>query len=414
MSNILAAQHLDIELIRKQFPILDQQVHGKPLIYFDNAATNQKPQSVIDALSYHYQNDNANIHRGIHTLAERSTAAFEDTRKAVQSFINANEAEEIIFTKGTTESINLVASSWGRKFLNPGDEVLISAMEHHSNIVPWQMICEERGASLRVMPINEAGEIILDEVKKLLSGKTKMVAFNHASNTLGTINPVKQITEMAHGVGAKVLIDGAQATSHLEVDVKALDVDFYAFSAHKMYGPTGLGVLYGKRTALEKMPPYQGGGEMIKEVTFEGTTYNDIPYKFEAGTPDIANVIAFRKSIDFINELGKENIANYEKELLAYGTDALQAIEEVRIIGTARDKVSVISFEVAGIHHFDLGMWLDAKGIAVRTGHHCTQPLMDHYCIEGTTRASFSVYNTKAEIDSFINALKDIINKFKK
>ncbi|OEK01429.1 cysteine sulfinate desulfinase [Roseivirga sp. 4D4] len=413
MSNTLTDHHIDVERIRKEFQVLDQEVNGKPLIYFDNAATNQKPQRVIDALVHHYQNDNANIHRGIHTLAERSTAKFEETRKAVQEFIGANEAEEIIFTKGTSESINLVASSWGRKFLNQGDEVLISAMEHHSNIVPWQMICEERGAILKVMPINEAGEIILEEVEQLLTEKAKMVAFNHASNTLGTINPVKKITKMAHAVGAKVLIDGAQSTSHLEVNVKDLNVDFFAFSAHKMYGPTGLGVLYGKRGILEKIPPYQGGGEMIKDVSFGGTTYNDIPYKFEAGTPDIANVIALKKAIEFIDELGKENISAYEEELLSYATEQLSAIEGLRIIGTAQEKVSVVSFEVEGIHHFDLGMWLDAKGIAVRTGHHCTQPLMDHYCIEGTARASFAVYNTKSEIDTFVSALKDIITKFK-
>lgn len=404
---------LDIEKIRQEFPILHQEVNGKPLVYFDNAATNQKPQRVIDALVNYYQHDNANIHRGVHTLAERATAAYEETRKAVQEFIGANEAEEIIFTKGTSESINLVASSWGRKFLEPGDEVLISTMEHHSNIVPWQMICEERGAILKVMPINAAGEIVLQEAEKLLSEKTKLVAFNHASNTLGTVNPVKELTAMAHAVGAKVLVDGAQSTSHLTFDVKDLDVDFFAFSSHKMYGPTGLGVLFGKRTLLEKMPPYQGGGEMIKDVSFEETTYNDIPYKFEAGTPDIANVIAFKKAIEFINELGKENIAAYEKELLTYGTEQLQQIEGVRIVGTAKEKVSVISFEVEGIHHFDLGMWLDAKGVAVRTGHHCTQPLMDHFCIEGTARASFAVYNTKEEIDIFISALKDTISKFK-
>ncbi|OEK04136.1 aminotransferase class V-fold PLP-dependent enzyme [Roseivirga misakiensis] len=413
MSSIVKHQTLDIEKIRSEFPVLHQEVNGKPLIYFDNAATNQKPQRVMDALSYYYAHDNANIHRGIHTLAERATAAFEETRKAVQNFIGANEAEEIIFTKGTSESINLVASSWGRKFLNAGDEVLISTMEHHSNIVPWQMICEERGASLKVMPINPEGEILLEEAEKLITVKTKMVAFNHASNTLGTVNPVKRLTKIAHSVGAKVLVDGAQSTSHLKVDVRDLDVDFFAFSAHKMYGPTGLGILYGKRSVLEKMPPYQGGGEMIKEVSFGKTTYNDIPYKFEAGTPDIANVIALKKAIEFIDELGKENIAAYESELLRYGTEKLSAIEGVRIVGTAKEKVSVISFEVEGIHHFDLGMWLDAKGIAVRTGHHCTQPLMDHFCIEGTARASFSVYNTKEEIDAFIEALKVIISKFK-
>ncbi len=413
MSKTLTGVKLDIEGIRREFPVLDQVVNGKPLIYFDNAATNQKPQRVVDALVNYYQKDNANIHRGIHTLAERSTTAFEDTRKVIQRFINANESEEIIFTKGTSESINLVASSWGRKFLKKGDEILISTMEHHSNIVPWQLICEEKGADLKIMPINEAGEILVDELDGLISEKTKLVAFNHASNTLGTINPVKKIVEKAHVVGAKVLLDGAQSTSHLEIDVQDLNIDFFAFSAHKMYGPTGIGVLYGKRDILEKVPPYQGGGEMIKDVSFTKTTYNDIPYKFEAGTPDIATVIAFKKAVEFIEEIGKENIAAYEKELLEYATAKMEAIEGVKIVGTAQDKVSVISFQVEGIHHFDLGMWMDAKGIAVRTGHHCTQPLMDHYGIEGTARASFSVYNTKEEIDSFIAALNDTISKFR-
>jgi cysteine desulfurase/selenocysteine lyase len=404
---------LDIEAIRAEFPILDQKVNGKQLVYLDNAATNQKPQRVIDALTHHYQKDNANIHRGIHTLAERSTEAFEATRAAIQTFINANEVEEIIFTKGTSESINLVASSWGRKFLNEGDEVLISTLEHHSNIVPWQMICEEKGAVLKVMPINQKGEIILEEIDGLLSEKTKMVAFNHASNSLGSINPVKAIIDKAHAVGAKVLIDGAQATSHLNIDVQGLNADFYAFSAHKMYGPTGLGVLYGKRTELEKMPPYQGGGEMIKDVSFEKTTYNDIPYKFEAGTPGIANVIAFKSAIEFINEFGKENIAAHEAELLAYATAELKKIKGIRLIGEAKEKVGVLSFIVDGVHHYDLGLWMDAKGVAVRTGHHCTQPLMDFYGIEGSVRASFAVYNTIEEIDIFVNALKSTIEKFK-
>ncbi len=411
---ILKEAKLNIETIRAEFPILDQQVNGKQLVYLDNAATNQKPQRVIDALSHYYQNDNANIHRGIHTLSERSTAAFEATRAAVQTFINANEVEEIIFTKGTTESINLVASSWGRKFLNEGDEVLISALEHHSNIVPWQMICEERGAILKVMPISQNGEIILEEIENLLTERTKMVAFNHASNSLGSINPVKTIIDKAHAIGAKVLVDGAQATSHLHVDVQALNADFYAFSAHKMYGPTGLGVLYGKRTELEKMPPYQGGGEMIKDVSFEKTSYNDIPYKFEAGTPDIANVVALKSAIEFIEGFGKENIAAHEAEILAYATAELKKIEGVKIIGEAKEKVGVLSFIVEGIHHFDLGMWMDAKGVAVRTGHHCTQPLMDFYCIEGTVRASFAVYNTIEEVDIFVGALKATIEKFKR
>lgn len=407
------SKELDIEAIRAEFPILHQKVNGKPLVYFDNAATNQKPLSVINALQHHYEADNANIHRGIHTLAERSTTAFENTRKAVQAFINANEAEEIIFTKGTTESINLVASSWGRKFLSEGDEIIVSGLEHHSNIVPWQLIAEEKGASVKAIPVLDNGDLDIAAFSKLLSDKTKMVAVNHASNSMGTINPVKEIIEMAHAVGSKVLIDGAQASSHLIVDVQALNADFYALSAHKMYGPTGVGILYGKRSLLEKMSPYQGGGEMIKEVSFEGTTFNDIPYKFEAGTPNIADVVAFKAAIDFINELGKENIAAHEEELLSYATQQLKEIEGVKIIGEAQNKVSVVSFIVDGIHHFDLGMWMDAKGVAVRTGHHCTQPLMDRFCIEGTTRASFSVYNTKAEIDIFISALKDIIKKLK-
>ncbi|WP_420385923.1 aminotransferase class V-fold PLP-dependent enzyme [Roseivirga sp.] len=409
----VVSNSIDIEAIRAQFPILHQQVNGKPLVYFDNAATNQKPLSVINALKHHYEADNANIHRGIHTLAERSTTAFEDTRKAVQAFINANEAEEIIFTKGTTESINLVASSWGRKFLNEGDEIIVSGLEHHSNIVPWQLIAEEKGAKVKAIPVLENGDLDIPAFSNLLSDQTKMVAVNHASNSLGTINPVREIIEMAHAAGAKVLIDGAQASSHLIIDVQALNADFYALSAHKMYGPTGVGILYGKRDLLEKMPPYQGGGEMIKEVSFDGTSFNDIPYKFEAGTPNIADVVAFKAAIDFINELGKENIAAHEAELLSYATKALKEIEGLKIVGEAQEKVSVVSFTVEDIHHFDLGMWMDAKGVAVRTGHHCTQPLMDRFCIEGTIRASFSVYNTKAEIDTFIAALKDVIKKFK-
>jgi cysteine desulfurase/selenocysteine lyase len=409
----VVSTQLDIEAIRAEFPVLHQQVNGKPLVYFDNAATNQKPLQVINALKHHYEADNANIHRGIHTLAERSTTAFEDTRKAVQAFINANEAEEIIFTKGTTESINLVASSWGRKFLQSGDEIIVSGLEHHSNIVPWQLIAQEKGAKVRAIPVMENGDLDIAAFSQLLSDKTRLVAVNHASNSLGTINPVKQIIEMAHARGARVLIDGAQASSHLPIDVQQLNADFYAFSAHKMYGPTGVGILYGKRSLLEKMPPYQGGGEMIKEVSFEKTTFNDIPYKFEAGTPNIADVVAFKAAIDFINRVGKEHIAQYEEQLLTYATSQLKNIEEVKIIGEALHKVSVVSFVVEGIHHFDLGMWMDAKGVAVRTGHHCTQPLMDRFCIEGTTRASFSVYNTIEEIDVFIGALKDIIKKLK-
>jgi cysteine desulfurase/selenocysteine lyase len=411
------AQKLDIISIRNQFPILHQEVNGKPLIYFDNAATTQKPQSVIDALVKYYSHDNANIHRAAHTLAARSTDMFEDTRKTIQTFINANEAEECIFTKGVTESINLVAQTWGRKFLNAGDEVIITTMEHHSNIVPWQMICEEKGAILKVIPINNAGELLMDEYDKMLSSKTKMVACVWVSNALGTINPVKEIIEKAHAVGAKVLLDGAQACSHLEVDVQDLNCDFLAISSHKLYGPTGVGVLYGKRELLEAMPPYQGGGEMIKEVSFDKTTYNEIPYKFEAGTPNIGDVIAFKYAIDFINEIGKENIAKHENELLKHCIDGLEQINKspnhqiIQLIGTAKEKVSVQSFIINGMHHFDAGLMLDAKGIAVRTGHHCTQPLMNYLGVDGTIRASFSVYNTLAEVDVFLESVRKLVKR---
>lgn len=403
----------DVEEIREKFPILHQQVNGKPLVYFDNAATSQKPKVVIDALSDYYNKDNANIHRGIHTLAERATAAYEETRARVQEFIHAAEVEEIIFTKGTTEGINLVASTFGRKFIGAGDEIIISTLEHHSNIVPWQMLCEEKGCILKVIPINAKGEIIFEEYQALLSAKTKLVSVNHISNSLGTINPVKKIIEEAHKFGAKVLIDGAQAAPHLTIDVKDLDCDFYALSAHKVYGPTGTGVLYGKREVLEIMPPYQGGGEMIKEVHFSGTTYNDIPYKFEAGTPNIGEVIAFKAALDFVDQIGKENIAAYEDELLQYATELLYEVDGFTAVGTAEHKASVISFLVEGVHPFDLGQLLDAKGIAVRTGHHCTQPLMDFYEIEGTVRASFSIYNTKKEIKYFVDSLKEIIKMFR-
>jgi cysteine desulfurase/selenocysteine lyase len=411
------AQKLDIISIRNQFPILHQEVNGKPLIYFDNAATTQKPQSVIDALVKYYSHDNANIHRAAHTLAARSTDMFEDTRKTIQTFINANEAEECIFTKGVTESINLVAQTWGRKFLNAGDEVIITTMEHHSNIVPWQMICEEKGAILKVIPINNAGELLMDEYDKMLSSKTKMVACVWVSNALGTINPVKEIIEKAHAVGAKVLLDGAQACSHLEVDVQDLNCDFLAISSHKLYGPTGVGVLYGKRELLEAMPPYQGGGEMIKEVSFDKTTYNEIPYKFEAGTPNIGDVIAFKYAIDFINEIGKENIAKHENELLKHCIDGLEQINKspnhqiIQLIGTAKEKVSVQSFIINGMHHFDAGLMLDAKGIAVRTGHHCTQPLMNYLGVDGTIRASFSVYNTLEEVDVFLESVRKLVKR---
>lgn len=404
---------LDIEAIRKQFPILHQEVNGKPLVYFDNAATSQKPQCVIDALTHYYNTDNSNIHRGIHTLAERATSAFEDTRKTVAKFLNANEVEEIIFTKGTTEGINLVAATYGRKFINAGDEIIVSALEHHSNIVPWQILCEEKGAILKVIPVNEKGELMLEEYVKLLSDKTKLVSVNYISNALGTINPVKEIIDAAHKVGAKVLIDAAQAAPHVKLDVRALDCDFLAFSAHKVYGPTGVGALYGKRDLLEAMPPYQGGGEMIKDVSFSGTTFNDIPYKFEAGTPNIGEVIAFKAAIDFVEDLGQENIAQYEDELMAYANDLLKDVEGFTPIGTADKKASVISFLIEGVHPFDLGQLLDARGIAVRTGHHCAQPLMEFFNIEGTVRASFSVYNTKEEIKYFVESLQAVIKMFK-
>ncbi len=421
VANLKIMSKLDIISIRNQFPILHQEVNGKPLVYFDNAATTQKPQAVIDALVKYYNTDNANIHRAAHTLAARSTDMFEDTRKTIQAFINAKEVEECIFTKGVTESINLVAQTWGRKFLQAGDEVIITTMEHHSNIVPWQMICEEKGAILKVIPINEAGELLMDEYDKMLSSKTKMVACVWVSNALGTINPVKEIIQKAHAVGAKVLLDGAQACSHLEVDVQDLDCDFLAVSSHKLYGPTGVGVLYGKRELLEAIPPYQGGGEMIKEVSFEKTTYNEIPYKFEAGTPNIGDVIAFKYSLDFVNEIGKQNIATHENELLKHCVDGLDSInvktlhatslqeQPITLIGTAKQKVSVQSFVINGMHHFDAGMMLDAKGIAVRTGHHCTQPLMNRLGLDGTIRASFSVYNTLEEVDVFLEAVQRLV-----
>lgn len=408
-----AATAIDIEKIRAQFPILHQKVNGKPLIYFDNAATNQKPQQVIDALTNYYQGYNANIHRGIHTLAEKATKAFEETRGAMKQFINAKHVEEVIFTRGVTEGINLVASSYGRAFLREGDEVIISGLEHHSNIVPWQIICEEKKAKLKVIPVSEIGEIDLEAYRKLLSSKTKIVATNHASNSLGTINPVREIIRLAHEFGAIVLIDGAQAAAHLEIDVQELDCDFYCISSHKMYGPTGTGILYGKKDLLEKMPPYMGGGEMIKEVTFAKTTYNDLPYKFEAGTPNIGDVVALKEAVNFINTIGKDQIAEYESELLAYAVEKLSSIPSVKLIGTSKNKVAVQSFVIDGIHHFDIGQMLDTRGIAVRTGHHCTQPLMDSFKIDGTVRASFSVYNTKEEIDELAEGVKRIVNFMK-
>ena len=396
---------LDITRIRQDFPVLDQQVNGRPLVYLDNAATNQKPASVVNALTDYYEGYNANIHRGIHSLAEKATAAFEASRRAIQTFLNAKHPEEIIFTYGTTDGINLVAQSYGRHFLKAGDEIVISTMEHHSNIVPWQMLCQERGCILRIIPIDDNGELLLDEYEKLLSERTRIVSVVHVSNSLGTINPVKTMIDAAHAVGAVVLIDGAQATSHLDIDVQALDADFYVFSAHKLYGPTGMGVLYGKKAILDAMPPYRGGGEMIKEVTFAKTTYNELPYKFEAGTPNIADVVAVKTALEYIENLGKANIAAHEQDLLDYATEALDQIDGLRIVGRAKEKIGVVSFVLDGIHHEDTGYILDQQGIAVRTGHHCCQPLMQRLGIAGTTRASFAVYNTTDEIDKLVAGL---------
>lgn len=407
-----SAVTLDIQKIRTKFPILHQEVNGKPLIYFDNAASSQTAKPVIDSLINFYEKDHANIHRGIHTLAERSTKNFEATRERVQEFINAHESDEIVFTKGTTESINLVAHSWGSKFLKAGDEIILSQLEHHSNIVPWQLIAEKTGAIIKVIPINEKGELIIEEYKNLLTEKTKIVAVNYISNSLGTINPIKEMIGIAFDRDIITFIDAAQAAPHIKIDVQELNCDFLAFSSHKMYGPTGVGILYGRRGILEAIPPYQGGGEMINNVSFEKTTYNEIPYKFEAGTPSIGDIIAFDHAIQFIEEIGHQNIQAHENMLLEYASNKLKDIKGFIPIGTADNKASVISFIIAGVHQYDLGQLLDVKGIAVRTGHHCTQPLMDHLGIDGTVRASFSIYNTKEEIDIFYDALKQIVTRF--
>lgn len=396
---------LDIQKIRTDFPILSQKVNGKPLVYFDNGATSQKPQVVIDAISNYYQEINANIHRGVHTLSQLATDAYEISRGKIQNHINAKFPHEILFTSGTTFGINLVANGFA-SILKPCDEVLVSALEHHSNIVPWQMLCEKTGATLKVIPMNEKGELIMSEYDKLLSPKTKIVTVNHISNALGTINPIQYMIDKAHEVGAAILIDGAQAVPHLKPDVQALDCDFYVFSGHKMCAPTGTGVLYGKEAWLNKLPPYQGGGEMIKEVTFEKTTYADLPHKFEAGTPNIAGGIVLGTAIDYMNEVGFENIQKQELELLSYATMRLSEIDGLRIFGTSENKTSVISFNIDGIHPYDIGTIIDKLGIAVRTGHHCAQPIMNFFGIPGTIRASFSFYNTKEEIDLMVDAVK--------
>ena len=398
-----------MENIREQFDILNSTVYGKPLVYFDNAATTQKPRSVVDTLTRYYTTLNSNIHRGAHYLSNTATEAYEQCRRKVQSFINAKHAHEIVFTRGTTESINLVASSFGKRFLNSGDEIVISGMEHHSNIVPWQLVCQEKGAKLKVIPFSEQGVLDFEAFKQLLNEHTKLVAVNHVSNTLGSINPIKDIVQYAHSFNIPVLIDGAQGISHIGVDVQDIDCDFYCFSGHKMYAPMGVGVLYGKEEILNELPPYQGGGEMIKDVTFEKTTYNELPFKFEAGTPSVGDVLGLDAAIDFMNTIGINNIAQHEDMLLQYAMQQMQQIEGIRFIGTASNKTSVISFLLGTSHPYDVGTLLDKLGIAVRTGHHCTQPIMERYGIPGTVRASFAVYNTTQEVDIFVNALKRIV-----
>ena len=402
------APGFDVARTREDFPVLKQCIHGKPLVYLDNAATAQKPFAVIDAIRKFHEVDCANIHRGVHELSQRSTAAYEETRGKVRQFLNARSKNELIFVRGTTEGINLVASSWGRKNVKAGDEIVISAMEHHSNIVPWQMLCEEKGARLRVIPMDDRGDLILEEYEKLLNPRTRMVAVAHVSNALGTINPVRQVIEMAHQHGALALIDGAQAVPHLKVDVQALDADFYAFSGHKLIGPTGIGILYGKTRLLNAMPPYQGGGDMIRTVTFEKTTYNDLPYKFEAGTPNIAGGIGLGAALDYVTRIGLDKIAAYEHELLLYATETLARIPGLRLIGTAREKAAVLSFVIEGIHPHDIGTVLDREGIAVRTGHHCAQPVMDWFHVPATTRASLAFYNTREEIDALAAGLAKV------
>lgn len=408
MNNVQQHMILDIEKIRKDFPILNREVNGKPLVYFDNAATSQTPQQVIDVIVDYYSNYNANIHRGVHALSQEATDAYEEARIKIQKHFNAEHKHEIIYTSGTTHGINLVANGFS-SLLKKGDEVIVSALEHHSNIVPWQMLCERTGAQLKVLPMNTDGDLIISELDTLLNSNTKLVFVNHISNALGTINPIETIIEKAHNVGAAVLVDGAQSCPHIKPDVQALDVDFYVCSAHKICGPTGVGMLYGKEEWLNKLPPYQGGGEMIDQVSFEKTTYAGLPHKFEAGTPNICGGIAFGAALDYMNTIGFDAIASYENELLEYGTKQLLEIEGVKIYGTAKNKTSVISFNVGNIHPYDIGTILDKMGIAVRTGHHCAQPIMDFYQIPGTIRASFMFYNTKEEIDNFISALRKAI-----
>ena len=408
----MTAVDFSVEKIRADFPILQQQVNGKPLVYLDNGATSQKPQAVIDTLVRYYTTENANVHRGVHTLSQMATEDYEGSRSKIRQFINAASDQEIIFTRGTTEGINLVAHSYGRQNVGPGDEIIVSNMEHHSNIVPWQILCEERGAHLLVVPINDAGELLMDEYEKLLSPRTKLVSITHVSNALGTILPVEQIIEMAHAQGTPVLLDGAQAVPHMPVDVQALDCDFYVFSGHKLFGPTGIGILYGKAGLLEAMPPFMGGGDMIKSVTFEKTLYNDLPYKFEAGTPDISGAIGLGAAVDYVESLGFDRITAHEEDLLEYGTQALSSIGGLQIIGTASHKAGILSFVMDKAHPHDIGTILDAEGIAIRTGHHCAQPLMQRFQIPATARASLAFYNTKEDIDALVRGIDRVIEVF--
>ena len=402
----------DVNKVRADFPILARKIHNKPLVYLDNAATTQKPQAVIDALVHYYTDENSNIHRGVHTLSEEATESYEQSRSAVQHFLNAADSREIIFVRGATEGINLVAQTWGRGNIRHGDEIVISAMEHHSNIVPWQILCEQQGANLRVAPVNDAGELLLDEFEKLLGPKTKLVAMSHVSNALGTVNPVRRIVEAARRVNARVLLDGAQAIPHLPVDVRAIDCDFYAFSGHKIYGPTGIGILYGKAEVLEAMPPYQGGGDMISSVTFEKTLYNHLPYKFEAGTPHVSGAIGLGAALDYVNSVGLDRIARHEKQVLAHGTRRLLEIPGLRLVGTAKEKEGILSFVLEGIHPHDVGTILDQEGIAIRTGHHCAQPLMERFGVPATARASLALYNTVEEMDALARGIEKVREVF--
>jgi cysteine desulfurase / selenocysteine lyase len=413
MEAAITKQVFDVETLRKEFPILQRIVNGRPLVYLDNAATSQKPLSVINAISDYYREYNSNVHRGVYAISIEASDAYDSTRDKIREFINAGSAAEIIFTRGTTDAINLVSYSYGLENISEGDEIIVSEMEHHANIVPWQVLCKKKNAVLKVIPVNDNGELIINEYKKLLGSRTKIVAVGHISNALGTVNPVKEITDLAHEYGAKVLIDGAQAVHHMKVDVQELGADFYTFSGHKMYGPMGIGVLYGKLDLLEAMPPYQTGGDMIISVSFKGTTYNEVPVKFEAGTPNVEGVIGLDKAIDFITSVGFEAINAQEQELLEYATEKVSVIEDVKIIGTAKNKASVLSFVVNGLHPMDVGIMLDTYGVAMRTGRHCTEPLMERFGIPGTVRASFAVYNTKQEIDVFVEALKRSIKALK-